>query len=430
MKSNNDTQNSEEKKVPKYKFLGESGLVEDEDGNIFSASEIDTNYEEPVRKTEDKSDPEYWYYEYNPRYCGPSREAYMERMARAHARFAKDNKETTEKSSQSSTMQHFWQNSVQAVLEDKSNPAYWYYVYDPRYCGPSREAYMEKMAKMYRERNIPDASKISLLAFDPEEARERADREQKEAERRGLHPTFRKDFSYILGMNFTGIVDCYNNVVVSNRQYSLAGHYYCGFAMVQDRKTQKIGFVDAHGNEAIQCKWRSAGIFSEYLACVQDDSRKCGYIDTRGEVVIPCRWEEGWPFHEGVAKVQDNRKLGMIDHKGRIAVPCMWKKMSDCSEGLIGVMDDNDKCGFIDKTGKVVIPCQWRQVWVFKDGLAPVQDFNKRLGFIDKSGKIIIPCRWKKVNYFVNGRAKVSDSKKFPFRDKWVYIDKEGKIVK
>ena len=93
-------------------------------------------------------------------------------------------------------------------------------------------------------------------------------------------------------------------------------------------------------------------------------------------------------------------------------------------------MDDNGKCGFIDKTGKVVIPCQWRQVWVFKDGLAPVQDFNKRLGFIDKSGKIIIPCRWKKVNYFVNGRAKVSDSKKFPFRDKWVYIDKEGKIVK
>ena len=87
-----ETDNKEEKKVPKYKFLGESGLVEDEDGNIFSASEIDINDEEPVRKTEDKSDPEYWYYEYDPRYCGPSREAYMERMARAHARFAKDKK--------------------------------------------------------------------------------------------------------------------------------------------------------------------------------------------------------------------------------------------------------------------------------------------------------------------------------------------------
>ena len=426
----NDTHNSEEKRVPKYRVLGESGLVEDEEGNILSASEVNINYEKPVRKTEDKSDPEYWYYEYNPRYCGPSREAFMEKMARVHARLAQNKKETTEKSSQSNTMQHFWQNSVQAVLEDKSNPAYWYYVYDPRYCGPSREAYMEKMAKMYRERNIPDAPKISLHAYDPEAAKERAELEQKEAECRGLHPTFRKDFSYLLGMNFTGIVDRYNNLVVSDKQYCLAGHYSCGFAMVQDRKTKKIGFVDAHGNEAIRCEWRSAGIFSEYLAAVQDDSRKCGYIDTRGELVIPCRWEEAWPFHEGVAKVQDNKKIGMIDQKGRLVVPCMWKKMSDSSEGLIGVMDDNGKCGFIDKTGKIVIPCQWRQVWIFKDGLAPVQDFNKRLGFIDKSGKLVVPCRWKKVNYFVNGRAKVSDSKKFLFRDKWVYIDREGNIVK
>ena len=426
----NDTHNSEEKRVPKYRVLGESGLVEDEEGNILSASEVNINYEKPVRKTEDKSDPEYWYYEYNPRYCGPSREAFMEKMARVHARLAQNKKETTEKSSQSSTMQHFWQNSVQAVLEDKSNPSYWYYEYDPRYCGPSREAYMEKMAKMYRERTIPDAPKISLHAYDPEAARKRAELEQKEAECRGLHPTFRKDFSYLLGMNFTGIVDRYNNLVVSDKQYCLAGHYSCGFAMVQDRKTKKIGFVDAHGNEAIRCEWRSAGIFSEYLAAVQDDSRKCGYIDTRGELVIPCRWEEAWPFHEGVAKVQDNKKIGMIDQKGRLVVPCMWKKMSDSSEGLIGVMDDNGKCGFIDKTGKIVIPCQWRQVWIFKDGIAPVQDFNKRLGFIDKSGKLVVPCRWKKVNYFVNGRAKVSDSKKFLFRDKWVYIDREDRIVK
>jgi len=33
------------------------------------------------------------------------------------------------------------------------------------------------------------------------------------------------------------------------------------------------------------------------------------------------------------------------------------------------------------------------------------------------------------VNYFQNGRAKVSDSKNFLLQDKWVYIDKEGRIV-
>lgn len=426
----NETHNSEEKKVPKYTFMGASGVVEDEDGNIISVSEINKYYEEPKRKSEDKSDPEYWYYDYDPRYCGPSREAFMEKMARVHARLAQNKKETTEKSSQSSAVQHFWQNSVQAVLEDKSNPAHWYYDYDPRYCGPSREAYMEKMAKMYRERNIPDAPKISLHAFAPEVARNYADLEQKEAERRGLRPTFRRGFSHIVGMGFTGIVDRYNNLVVSDKQYSLAGHYSCGFAMVQDRKTKKIGFVDAHGNEAIACEWRSAGIFSEYYAGVQDDNRKCGYIDVRGKLVIPCTWEEVWPFHEGVAKVQDNGKIGMIDHNGKLIIQCIWKEMSDCSEGLIGVKDDNGKCGFLDKSGKIVIPCQWKQVWIFKDGLAPVQAFNKRLGFVDPSGRLVVPCRWKKVNYFVNGRAKVSNSKKFLFRDKWVYIDREGNIVK
>ena len=69
-------------------------------------------------------------------------------------------------------------------------------------------------------------------------------------------------------------------------------------------------------------------------------------------------------------------------------------------------------------------------MWSFQDGLAVVQDFNKRLGFINKSGELVIPCRWKKVNYFHNGLAKVSDSKTFFFKDKWVYIDRQGRVVK
>ena len=84
----------------------------------------------------------------------------------------------------------------------------------------------------------------------------------------------------------------------------------------------------------------------------------------------------------------------------------------------------------IDVRGDIVIPCRWRAMWSFVDGLAVVQDFNKRLGFIDRSGELVIPCRWKKVNYFQNGLAKVSESKTFFFKDKWVYIDKQGRIVK
>lgn len=59
-----------------------------------------------------------------------------------------------------------------------------------------------------------------------------------------------------------------------------------------------------------------------------------------------------------------------------------------------------------------------------------MQDFNKRLGFVDKSGELVIPCRWKKADHFKDGLAKVSDSKTFLFQDKWVYIDRQGRVVK
>ncbi len=308
---------------------------------------------------------------------------------------------------------------------DKTNPAYWYYYYDPRYCGPSPEEYANKMAAKYRREQASGSA-----TTDFEAAKERADREQKEVLRLGLHPTFRKDFSYNLsGLNFTGIVDRNGNVVISKDAYLDVGNYYNGLARARRRKTEKYGFVDRHGNEVIPCIWRSAGEFSEYMAGVMDENHKCGYVDLTGRLAIPCTWEEGWPFHEGLARVQKDRKIGMIDQSGKLVIPCTWVAMGDCSEGLIGVKDDNGKGGYVDRTGKVVIPCQWKQVWMFSEGMAVVQDFNKRLGFIDKSGKLVIPCHWKKVNYFKDGLAKVSDSKNFLFQDKWVYIDKQGRVV-
>jgi hypothetical protein len=35
---------------------------------------------------------------------------------------------------------------VLADLNDKTNPSYWHFYYDPRYCGLDPEAWMEKMA--------------------------------------------------------------------------------------------------------------------------------------------------------------------------------------------------------------------------------------------------------------------------------------------
>ena len=420
-----DGNTSETSNSPKYRVLGESGLIEDEDWNIYDAWEIDDSPQQ---------------------------------------------KESVD-SSRTSAYRSF---GVSSVLDDKANPAYWYHHYDERYCGPSREAYMEKMAKQYREsiqpkpgKKTPPSAPVTATQEDcaqqqlppardnrdehhkanphsssestnapffivPKATREKANRDQQEVNRCGIRPFYRKDrITVKYGMNFVAIVDRKNQVIVSNEKYLDVDFYYNGLARALDRKTGKYGFVDRHGNEVIPCVWRSAGQFSEYLVGVQDENRKSGYVDVTGRLVIPCTWKETWGFHEGLARVQDdNDKIGMIDQRGNLVIPCVWRGMGDFSEGLASFMDDNGKCGYMDRTGKIVIPSRWKNAWTFCEGRAIVQDFNKRLGYIDKSGELVIPCRWKKVNYFHNGLAKVSDSKSFFLKDKWVWIDKQGRIVK
>ena len=430
-----DENNTDSANTPKYRVLGESGMVEDEDGNMYSVTEI-YGPPEPVDTDslftsqskfagtsmyENKTSPAYWDYIYDPRYCGPSRSAYVEEMVR---RYSNPNYQPPEPPHLVSQTPKKSPPSNPEPVKEPPRPV----SQPPKAKEPPRPVSDAIKEPPHPVSQLPRREKPHPVS---EAVREKANREQKEIERLGLHPTYHDDFSYNRpGLNFVAIVDRNGTKIISNEEYVNVGNYYNGRARAQNKKTRKCGFVDMHGKEVIPCIWRSAGEFSEYLAAVQDDYRKCGYVDVTGKLVIQCIWEEAWPFHEGMARVQDGRKIGMINHRGKLVVPCVWDGMGDFSEGLAGVRDDKGKCGYLDKTGKVVIPFRWKNVWPFSEGLAVVQDFNKRLGFIDKSGELVIPCRWKKVNYFKDGLAKVSASKTFFFRDKWVYIDKQGRIVK
>lgn len=78
-----------------YRLLGESGLVEDEEGNILNASDLSDPYspqEQPSSKTgkvsstdwmqpsPGKTAPSLW--DYDPRYCGPDPYAWLEEMSK------------------------------------------------------------------------------------------------------------------------------------------------------------------------------------------------------------------------------------------------------------------------------------------------------------------------------------------------------------
>jgi hypothetical protein len=82
-----------------YRLLGESGLVEDEDGEMYSASEIFGEEEQSEKSASVSNSSSHttspsvfsskpthpdWYAMYDPRYCGPSLEDWINEMEKRY----------------------------------------------------------------------------------------------------------------------------------------------------------------------------------------------------------------------------------------------------------------------------------------------------------------------------------------------------------
>ena len=112
--SSSEGKTSESSLPEGYRFLGESGLVEDEEGNFYSASEFldpsereqytsaDTSYSSPHDIGSKTKMPD-WAAIYDPRYCGPSREAYIEKMTRQYRLKTASGKQTNSEKKHSQT---------------------------------------------------------------------------------------------------------------------------------------------------------------------------------------------------------------------------------------------------------------------------------------------------------------------------------------
>lgn len=430
-------QDTETPHKPIYRILGESGLVADEYGDIYDVTDV-CGDEEPanpviggpmaedskkssfVSSLDDKANPAYWYYHYDERYCGCSREEYMEKMAEQYRR------QKNQKQDKQEEQEAVPSDETVPSDEEKADPEYWDFYYDARYCGPSREGYVGRMVQQNRSRERNRERKQANNGEILVTVRKVADRNQQKVEWEGIRPDYHK---YLNGSNTYGLINGKGETIVEYGKYNLIGEFRNGLSRVVNKKTGKYGFINPEGLEIIPCVWKSAGEFSEYLVGVKDENNKCGYVDVSGRHVIPCTWDESWPFQDGLARVMNNGMMGMIDRRGELVVPLAWKGIGDISEGLIGVRSPDGKCGYIDKTGNVVIPCQWKNVWAFSEGRAVVQDFNDLHGYIDESGELVIPCQWKKVEFFKDGKAKVLVKTHFFRKDEWAYIDKQGRVV-
>lgn len=170
--------------------------------------------------------------------------------------------------------------------------------------------------------------------------------------------------------------------------------------------------------------------FSYSLIPVQSDE-KWGYIDKDGKYVVNPQFKEAFLFSDGLALVKtSDEKYGYITEDGKILINAVYKGATCFSEELAFVTKENGFINCIDTKGDLKFELKdAEQAMGFSEGLAPVR-IKEKWGFIDKEGKIVINPQFEDVGSFSEGLAPISQKKDKDSKDMiWGYIDKEGKIL-
>lgn len=174
-------------------------------------------------------------------------------------------------------------------------------------------------------------------------------------------------------------------------------------------KGESFGYADIYGNYVTPFNFQSGGVFSEGLACVEDNEGKSGIIDETGEIVIRPDMEtwidiinpEYRYFSDGRLPVRGvNDRLGYIDKTGTLVIDSQFRQADLFSEGRALVANEAGKCYYIDTQGNRISDGEWDGGKPFSNGYAIVVNYvegnkrNKKYGCIDINGNITVPVEF------------------------------------
>jgi len=132
-------------------------------------------------------------------------------------------------------------------------------------------------------------------------------------------------------------------------------------------------------------------ILHKKLNVIRNDYGKYGYLDKHGNIAIDYIYDGAYDFSEGTARVYltiNNRDLyGFIDENGTVIVSLIYEYALCFSEGLAGVRLNN-KFGYVDKLNKRVVDIQFDDVNSFNNGKAKVKK-NSEYFYLNLKGEII-----------------------------------------
>lgn len=177
------------------------------------------------------------------------------------------------------------------------------------------------------------------------------------------------------------------------------------------------------------CRPSSSAFDTSLLPVKNGEGEKAqyGYVDQQGKFVIPAQFYRAYPFHDGLAKVvNDKNEVGYINKKGKCVIPYQYMNGTDFSEGLAFVVSEGEAPVCINKSGKEVFKCDKsvKLVRNFKHGLAAFRNKDDRWGYLNTKGKIVINAQFYWADNFSEGLASVANKD-----DEYGYINKKGKIV-
>lgn len=220
-------------------------------------------------------------------------------------------------------------------------------------------------------------------------------------------------------------------------KYEYASDWNEGLAVVYNG--EYYGMIDGDGVVEVDFVYKdiTVDVDGGLYYRVRNYNNKLGVLDAKGEEVVPCVYDYMGSFVDGLAKVKHNELYGFVNRSGQEVVPCAYTSIGNADKAGRMTVERNDKKGCISKDGKELIPCDYTTFGAFADdGLVWV---GKRVDKQDHYGiyntqahSELLPCVYTKAGVYGKVMTSIDFSKAPNLDSKNICVCKDQKwgIVK
>ncbi len=188
---------------------------------------------------------------------------------------------------------------------------------------------------------------------------------------------------------------------------------------------EKYGFMDVHGNIAIEPQFDYANLYFTDGLCFVTVGEKKGFVDTAGIFVCELGDSVAYTsvFAGSFARISCGyARDGIVNKNGAIVVPATHYSTGIIQDGdsVYLLIEDWKSFYIADKNGDT-IGTQYDSILGFHNGLWAVK-IHEKWGYVDVNGNMVIDTIYDYARTFSEeGIARVRQGKT------WYYIDKSGK---